>query len=146
MVPQVVRDTRVTCIFVNVKNWKSTSYRMTYFYCRYDEAQVIWEDCLQEKEKEVGEDSPELSPILLGLASALSGAEKFKQAESILLRSLKLSAAQYGPDAPQTSVPMEELASVLHHLDKDDEAELLAQQVLRIRESASGPLHPSTGK
>lgn len=113
---------------------------------RDTEAQLLWEENLRVKERELGKNDVQLVPHLNNLATSYAHSQLFDKCEPLLRRSLKLMTIHFGPKAPQISVSLELLATALHHLGRGFEAEPLAREALAIREAHYGPDHPNTGE
>ncbi|BBN15536.1 hypothetical protein MPTK1_6g20350 [Marchantia polymorpha subsp. ruderalis] len=113
---------------------------------RDTEAQLLWEENLRVKERELGKNDVQLVPHLNNLATSYAHSQLFDKCEPLLRRSLKLMTIHFGPKAPQISVSLELLATALHHLGRGFEAEPLAREALAIREAHYGPDHPNTGQ
>lgn len=112
---------------------------------RYDEAEKVYRDILEFREKGLGIKHPD-TYALFRLAFTLKMQQKLNEAENLFRRVSNLQKNTLGPEHPDTLVAMYFLASLLEDQEKANEAEQVYRKVFRLRKRTLGIEHPDTLK
>ena len=107
---------------------------------RWEEAE---RELLQElRGSHVGPGHPVLIPTLTNLAHIYDMLGRFRDAERLLIRVLRLQQESLEPDHPDLVPTLSSLASAYQAQSKYNEAEPLLKNSLRITQQSLGPNHP----
>jgi tetratricopeptide (TPR) repeat protein len=86
------------------------------------QAELFYRRSLTIDEKIAGADSSDLSPRLMGLATALRAQKKFAEAESQYKRALEIAEKSFGPAASQVADVLDQYAGLLTDMKKTQDA------------------------
>ena len=111
----------------------------------YPEAEPYLRHALEQREKELDPDHPDIGISLNSLARLNHAQGKYAEAEPLFLRALRLTEAALGPDHPIVGIHLNNLAGLYLAQGKYAEAEPLMHRALRLTEAAFGPDHPKVG-
>ncbi|KAJ5504600.1 Tetratricopeptide-like helical [Penicillium fimorum] len=111
---------------------------------RYNEAKVIFFDCLKVREKALGPEDPDTLTSVSNLGSVLEQQGKYEEAEAMHRRALAGRETILGPEHPDILTSVSHLGSVLEQQSKYEEAEAMHRRALAGREIVLGPEHPDT--
>jgi tetratricopeptide (TPR) repeat protein len=89
-----------------------------------------------------GSQSPNLTPVLNGLAELYFDARRYTEAEALSRRSATLVETALGAEHPLLATALHDLAAIYHVQGQYDKAAPLYQRALAIRRAALGPDHP----
>jgi tetratricopeptide (TPR) repeat protein len=101
---------------------------------RPDEAAACYARSLAIAEKIAGSESPDITPRLMGLASALRAQRKFAEAETQYQRALAITEKSTSAAAPELVEILEKYAGLLKDLNKPDQAKVLMARAESIRQ------------
>jgi len=87
-----------------------------------DQAELFYRRSVAVVEKIAGADSTDLSPRLMGLASALRAQKKYAEAESLYKRNLMITQKGMGADTPQVADVLDQYAALLADMKKPKDA------------------------
>ncbi|KZL75723.1 kinesin light chain [Colletotrichum tofieldiae] len=111
---------------------------------RYIEAEQIYRQTLDLKEKVLGAGDPSTLRSMNNLAEVLRFQGRYKEAKQMHQQALELYQRVLGLEHPATITSMDNLAEVLSGQGKHKEAEQVHQQTLELRQKVLGPEDPST--
>jgi tetratricopeptide (TPR) repeat protein len=111
---------------------------------KYKEAEQVYRQALQLREKVLGNEHPSTLGNMNNLALVLDSQEKYKEAQQIHRQALELREKVLGKEHPSTLDSIDNLAVVLGSKGKYEEAEQMNRQALQLREKVLGREHPST--
>jgi tetratricopeptide (TPR) repeat protein len=114
------------------------------FQGKYAEAEVLYRESLQLREKVLGPEHLDTLGSINNLASSLYQQGKSAEAEVMHWQTLQLREKILGPEHPDTLTSINNLASSLYQQGKSAEAEVMHRQTLQLREKILGPEHPDT--
>jgi tetratricopeptide (TPR) repeat protein len=86
------------------------------------QAEAFYRRSLPLVEQVAGADSTDLTPRLLGLATALRAQKKFPEAEVQYKRALAITQKSIGPEAPQVAEVLDQYAGLLAEIGKPEDA------------------------
>ena len=86
------------------------------------QAEAFYRRSLPLVEQVAGADSTDLTPRLLGLATALRAQKKFPEAEVQYKRALAITQKSIGPEAPQVAEVLDQYAGLLAEIGKPKDA------------------------
>jgi len=109
-----------------------------YFY----RSEAKYKQALSILQSTAGPESPDLTPVLNGLAELYFDAKRYTEAEELSRRSAALVEKTLGPGHPLMATALHDLAATYHIQGQYAKAEPLYQQALAIREATLGPKHP----
>jgi len=110
---------------------------------KYREAELMYRQALDLKEKVLGEEHPSTLDSMNNLAEVLRHQGKYEEAEQMQRQTLDLKKV-LGEEHPSTLGSMNNLAIVLGQQGKYEEAEQMQRQTLDLREKVLGEEHPDT--
>ena len=87
-----------------------------------DQAEAYYNRSLPLVEKVAGADSPDLTPLLMGLATALRAQKKYAEAEVQYKRALAITQKSVGAEAPQVADVLDQYAALLEEMKKPNDA------------------------
>ena len=87
-----------------------------------DQAESYYNRSLPIVEKVAGADSSDLTPRLMGLATALRAQKKYAEAEAQYKRALAITEKSVGPEAPQVADVLDQYAALLEEMKKPEDA------------------------
>ncbi|HEY9793675.1 MAG TPA: tetratricopeptide repeat protein [Candidatus Obscuribacterales bacterium] len=108
---------------------------------RYREADPLYHDLLLIKQKELGENHPDVPLVLLRLAEINFKLGRNKKALRYYMRCLRISEHLFGPNDPVLTPILTGLGSTLRRLSREDEAEEIYRRALAVEELNLGPDH-----
>jgi len=109
---------------------------------RYTEAEPLILRSLFIREKQLGENHPDVASSLNNLAALYCSQGRYTEAEPLILRSLSISEKQSGADHPSVAQSLNNLAGLYYEQGRYAEAEPLILRSLSISEKQSGREHP----
>lgn len=112
-----------------------------YFY----RAEAQYHRALVIVERISGAQSPDLTPVLNGLAELYFDAGRYTEAEAFARRSAAVVEASLGAGHPLMATALHDLAAIYHVQGQFDKAEPLYLRALEIRARTLGPDHPFVG-
>jgi len=112
-----------------------------YFY----RAEAQYRRALAIMEQVSGAQSPDLTPMLNGLAELYFDAGRYTDAEAYARRSAAVVEASLGAGHPLMATALHDLAAIYQVQGQFDKAEPLYLRALEIRERTLGPNHPFVG-
>jgi tetratricopeptide (TPR) repeat protein len=86
------------------------------------QAESFYNRSLPIVEKVAGADSPDLTPRLMGLATALRAQKKYAEAEVQYKRALAITQKGVGAEAPQVADVLDQYAALLEEMKKSEDA------------------------
>jgi tetratricopeptide (TPR) repeat protein len=110
----------------------------------YAEAEQMYQQALQLKEKGLSVEHPSTLGSLNNLALVLDSQGKYAEAEQMHRQALQLKEKVLGVEHPSTLNSLNNLALVLDSQGKYAEAEQIHRQALQLKEKVLGAEHPST--
>jgi nucleoside phosphorylase/tetratricopeptide (TPR) repeat protein len=111
---------------------------------RYNEAELLFVDCLETHERVLGPVHPATLVSMSNLGGVLEGLGKYEEAEAIHRRELLGSEKTLGPEHPDTLISVNSLGVVLERQGKFEEAEAMHRRDLLGSVKVLGPMHPDT--
>ncbi|KIM96097.1 hypothetical protein OIDMADRAFT_132580, partial [Oidiodendron maius Zn] len=115
-----------------------------YIMGRYREAEQMYRQSLELREKVLGKEHPDTLESMNNLGVAFYSMEKNEEAEKMHRQTLELRENVLGKEHPDTLESMNNLGLVLHSMRKYEEAEQMYRQSLELREKVLGKEHPDT--
>jgi tetratricopeptide (TPR) repeat protein len=110
---------------------------------RYVEAEPLYKQALETREKALGKDHPSTATSLNNLAGLYDLQGRYAEAEPLYKRALEIHEKALGKDHPSTAIDLNNLALLYKSQGKYAEAEPLYKLALTIFEAALGPEHPN---
>jgi tetratricopeptide (TPR) repeat protein len=92
---------------------------------RPEQAERFYRRSLGLVEQIAGDDSPDLSPRLIGLASALRAQKKYEEAKEQYERDLEITEKGIGPNTPEVAEVLDQYAGLLTDMNKTDDAKAM---------------------
>ena len=86
------------------------------------QAESYYNRSLPIVEKVAGADNSDLTPRLMGLATALRAQKKYAEAEAQYKRALAITQKSVGPEAPQVADVLDQYAALLEEMKKPEDA------------------------
>jgi tetratricopeptide (TPR) repeat protein len=109
---------------------------------KYDEAEPLFLRSLFIREKQLGENHPDVATNLNNLASLYESQRKYNKAEPLYRRSLAIRENQLGKNHPYVAESLNNLAELYRKQGKYNEADPFHRRSLAIREKQLGENHP----
>lgn len=109
---------------------------------QYEQAKKLYQHALQVAEHVFGEEHPEVTRAMSGLAILAHNEGDYGQAELLLQRALRIREQALGSEHPKVAATLSNLAIIYGEQGKYQQAEVLLQRALRIQEQSGGPEHP----
>src|SRR5262249_52093928 len=106
----------------------------------YAQAEVAIRELLEQKSREFGPRSSEVSVNLVNLGMLLSETGKYPEAESLMRSALQIRESTLGAMHPATANALVQLSHILIRRGHGDEALALMQRALSIRLETYGPV------
>jgi tetratricopeptide (TPR) repeat protein len=113
---------------------------------KYNEAEPLYKRSLSIREKQLGENHPDVAHSLNNLAVLYYSQGKYNEAEPLYKRSLSIVEKQLGENHPHVATSLNNLASLYSDQEKYEEAEPLFLRSLSIREKQLGKNHPDVAQ
>ena len=123
---------------------KSTLTTILIVQEKWEEAQILETQNLQQSSETLGERHPDTLSTRSSLAFIYAKQKKWKEAELLQTQAVTASLSEVGLDAAVTLTSMSNLAAIFRDQGKLKKAERLGKQVLEIRMNALGPENPDT--
>jgi tetratricopeptide (TPR) repeat protein len=114
------------------------------FQGKYAEAEVLYRESLQLREKVLGPEHPDTLASINNLAGSLYQQRRFAEAEAIDRQTLQLKEKILGPEHPDTLMSMNNFANLLYQQGRFAEAEAIYRRTLQLKKKILGPEHPDT--
>lgn len=111
---------------------------------KWEEAQILETQNLQQSSETLGERHPDTLSIRSELAFIYAKQQKWKEAELLQTQAVTASLSEVGLDAQVTLTSMSNLAAIFRDQGKLEKGERLAKQVLEIRINSLGSENPDT--
>ncbi len=111
---------------------------------RYSEAEPLYKQALQLREKVLGKEHPDTLDSIDGLAGLYQSQGRHSEAEPLYKQALQLREKVLGKEHPDTLTSINNLAFWYQSQDRYSEAEQLYKQALQLREKVLGKEHPDT--
>ncbi len=108
--------------------------RLYFDQYKYPEAEILYEQALNDREKVLENASLSVAQALNSLALNYRYEKKYAEAEPLFLRALEIREQKLGPEHPETAHCLNNLALLYKDQGKYAEAEQIFKQVLAIRE------------
>ena len=124
----------------------SKSARYLYERGQYAQAEPLFLQALQLRERVLSPDHPDVASLLNSLALLFREQGKYAQAEPLFLQALQLRERVLGPEHPEVASSLNSLAALYWSLGRYEQAEQLLQRALYIWEHALGPDHPEVAR
>ncbi len=105
-------------------------------------AEPLYVRSLEIRERQLGEDHPDVAQSLSNLALLYYSQGKYSEAEPLYVRSLEIRERQLGTDHPDVAQSLNNLATLYQTQGKYSEAEPLLVRSLDIKERQLGADHP----
>jgi tetratricopeptide (TPR) repeat protein len=105
---------------------------------RYDEAENMYQECLQGRKNKLGVDHSETLLTLSKYADLLEQQGKFLQAEPLYLSLLQLRRQKLGSEHPDSVLALTSITKFYESQKKYNEAERYGTQLLRLLENLNG--------
>ena len=109
---------------------------------KYAEAEPLYLEALEIRERTLGPDSPIVASSLNNVATLYQTQGKYAEAEPLYKRSLAINEKAAGPVHPQVAVGVNNLASLYQAEGRYAEAEPLFERALSIRATQLGSEQP----
>ncbi|KAH0534126.1 hypothetical protein FGG08_007284, partial [Glutinoglossum americanum] len=113
-------------------------------YCRYQEAEELYQRTLRGKEKALGTDHTSTLNTVNGLGILYREQGRLTESEAMYERALAGREKMLGPDHTSTLNTVNSLGLLYYHQDRPVEAEAMYERALTGYEKALGPDHMST--
>ncbi|CAF4460713.1 unnamed protein product, partial [Rotaria magnacalcarata] len=113
---------------------------------RYEVAVALCRQALDDLEKTLGHQHPDVATMLNILALVYRDQSEFKKAISLLYETLSIREDTLGSDHPAVAATLNNLAVLYSNLNKFKEAEPLCKRALDIREKCLDISHPDVAK
>jgi len=110
-------------------------------HARYAEAEALYLQCLQIRDRVLGSWHPDVAYPLHVLAELYRDQSKYAEAAPLYQRAIRIWGQALGPDYPELAYPLRGLAELYHMQGNYQGAEPLYQQALQISEQTLGPEH-----
>lgn len=110
------------------------------------EAAVVAQQAVEQAEKQLGSEHPDLAQRLDNLAFTFRIQEKFAEAELPVRRALEMREHIFGKDDPDICQSLTNLAVLFEAQNRLSEVEPILLRGLNIRERAFGAQHPAVGQ
>ena len=114
------------------------------FQGRYGEAEPLYKEALQVREKVLGKEHPDTLTSMNNLAALYESQGRYGEAEPLLKEALQVLGEVLGEEHPYTLSSMNNLALLYQFQGRYGEAEPLYKETLQIGEKALGKTHPKT--
>lgn len=101
------------------------------------QAEQFYHRSLPLAEKVAGPESADLTPRLLGLATALRAQQKYPEAEVQYKRALDITEKNIGPEAPQVAEVLDQYAGLLEEIGKPKDAKGMRDWADYVRKQAA---------
>ena len=111
---------------------------------KWEEAQMLETQNLQQSSEKLGERHPDTLSIRSSLAFIYAKQKRWKEAELLQTQAVTASLSEVGLDAAVTLTSMNNLVVIFRGQGELEKAERLAKQVLEIRMNALGSENPDT--
>jgi tetratricopeptide (TPR) repeat protein len=111
---------------------------------RYKEAEGLYEQALEGKEEQLGQEYPDTLDIAQNLAIVYAAQGRYNEAKRLYERTLKGREEQLGPEHPDTLRTVQNLANIYVNQGQYEEAKQLYERVLQGRKKQLGSEHPDT--
>jgi tetratricopeptide (TPR) repeat protein len=111
---------------------------------RYEQAEQLFQQCLDIKNRVYGPDHPDTLSSVEEVAIVFQYQGRYEAAEPLLQRVLDTRTNALGPDHSDTLSSVNNLAALHQHQGKYDAAGPLYQRVLKARTDSLGAEHPDT--
>ncbi|KAB8213257.1 putative kinesin light chain [Aspergillus novoparasiticus] len=111
---------------------------------RYSEAEILFRNVLEMREKACGPEDPETLTSVSQLGWVLANQGKYEEADAMHQQALQDYKRVLGPEHPNTLTSISQLSSVLADQGKYKEAEAIERRALQGCEKILGPDHPDT--
>ncbi|KAK3533023.1 hypothetical protein QTP70_006228 [Hemibagrus guttatus] len=113
---------------------------------RYEVAVILCKQALEDVERKLGHDHPDVATLLNILAYVYRGQNNFKEAYRLLYDAVTIRERTLGEEHPSVAATLNNI-SVLHgKMGKYMEAEPLCKRALELREKVLGRDHPDVAK
>jgi tetratricopeptide (TPR) repeat protein len=99
-----------------------------------DQAESFYNRSLAIAEKVSGADSPDLTPRLMGLATALRAQKKYATAEAQYKRALAITEKSDGTEAPEVADVLDQYATLLADMNKSADAKSMVEWANSLRQ------------
>ncbi|CAF0784263.1 unnamed protein product [Rotaria sordida] len=113
---------------------------------RHEVAVSLCRQALEDLEKTLGHQHPDVATMLNILALVYRDQSKFQEASSLLYDALAIREKTLGYDHPAVAATLNNLAVLYSKRNKFKEAESLCKRALEIREKCLGSSHPDVAK
>ena len=123
---------------------KSTLTSVLIVQEKWEEAQELEAQILQQSSETLGERHPDTLSTRSSLAFVYAKQKKWKEAELLQTQAVTASLSEVGLDAAVTLTSMSNLAVLFRDQGCLEKAERLGKQVLEIRTNSLGSEHPET--
>jgi serine/threonine-protein kinase len=109
---------------------------------RYEEAETLYRQALESRERAFGPEHVDLVPLLRQLSGMARIRSDLAEVEALNRRALTILESNLGPNHPELGLALRRLAASTGLLGNHREAEMLYRRALEIQERALGPHHP----
>ena len=113
---------------------------------KFADAERLYREILERREKELGADHVDTLATVNDLAEVLLEQDKLAEAETFFRRALEGHEKVHTPDHPATLNLVDKFAKVLHLQHKYTDAELVYLRAIKAFEDTLGPTDPTTLK
>ncbi|MBC7822487.1 MAG: tetratricopeptide repeat protein [Candidatus Parcubacteria bacterium] len=127
--------------FANSLSWLAYLYESQ---GRYPEAEPLYLQALEIRQRQLGNDHPSVATSLNNLASLYESQGRYPEAEPLYLQALEIRQRQLGDDHPDVATSLNNLAGLYESQGRYPEAEPLYLQALSIALEKLGETHPNT--
>ncbi|NEO14853.1 MAG: tetratricopeptide repeat protein [Moorea sp. SIO3F7] len=118
--------------------------RFYYGQGTYDQAEPLYQQCLEITRSRLGENHPYVANSLNDLANVYSYQGRYDQAKPLYQQALNLLKQRLGEEHPDVATSLNNLAALYHSQGRYDLAKPLYVQALVIAELKLGSNHPKT--
>ncbi len=120
--------------------WLANLY---YAQGRYSQAELLYQQALKIRQRQLGDDHPDVAGSLNNLANLYHAEGRYSKAKPLLQQALEIRQRQLGDDHPDVATSLHNLAELYRAQGCYREAETLYQQARTIMQQQVGNDHPN---
>ena len=112
----------------------------------YAQAETLFEQALQIRQKVLGPQHPDTAEVINNLAESVRSIGNYRKAEGLFVQAVQIMQKAFGREHPSTAIALSNLAGVYADMGDYRNADLVLQEVLQIQRRVLGARHPDTAR